>query len=118
VQLEDPSVRRIPNSFGGALGHAARDAPIDGFAAWKKNPMHELTLEDRKRDLNSRTNIVDEDEAVHATISRSGTQGATSGDTSVLSHTYSSSMSSMPLVQRGSGRRDLPETPPPSLLQV
>jgi hypothetical protein len=79
-----------------------------------------LILEDRKWDLHSRTNIVSEDEGVHVTSSRSGTQGTTTSGTSIFDHTYGSLTSSMPLVQRGSGRRDPPETPtpPPPLLQV
>jgi hypothetical protein len=57
-------------------------------------------------------------EDVHVMISRSGTQGATTGGSSVLGHTYGSSTSSTPSVQRGSGRKDLPNTPTPLLLSV
>jgi hypothetical protein len=86
----------------------------------------ELTLEDRKRRLCSRTNVVDGDlmkthvvdVVVHLTIRRSCTRRHNRRHLRTRSHVRLVVISSTPSVQRGSGRRDPPDTPTPLQLSV
>jgi hypothetical protein len=79
----------------------------------------ELTLEDRKRGLRSRTNVADGDltkthivdVVVHLTISRSCTRRHNRRHLRTQSHVRLVVVSSMPTVQRDSGTRDPPDTP-------